>query len=513
MSPPETLETLPQPPPARKLRRERAPAPRLKREISIRAFQASGRRTFVVNFVHPFTGERVSRSLQTRDSTLARQIALDLERLARNAELWALHEKDPHAPEFLAYQPRAVEVFCGQRLGAAPATALLAPEQRQVLEALTQSGLMRHVGSIALGSEELAEERRRRVENEKKLHDLAREKAMLEEELATLRRRLNLHVSVTLGEALGQFRRIYPQGRSEGTVRDVVGTVESFLGKVGPDLNLGRLRAHEIDRWLREARRVDNGGDLSPLTRKRLKANLSIFLTWACREYDLAENVMLKAAPIPGVARHPEQILAIRRLEDLRALFEALRPWPYWRACVATAILAGPRWSEQVWLKKEDVFLEDGYLRITTRTSGRRVQGTKTGRERNVPLERTLLIPALREHLARLDSPHPWVFPSLQLDGNPRTKTPPGIWSSSTGFHHAWKGIAEAARESAGGEGEFWSYGPAEWRHSFGTALAQCGFTTLEISKLMGNSPSIAERYYIGLRAEDAGRRWPFRWT
>ena len=46
-------------------------------------------------------------------------------------------------------------------------------------------------------------------------------------------------------------------------------------------------------------------------------------------------------------------------------------------------------------------------------------------------------------------------------------------------------------------------------RHTYGTLLGQCGWSSLEISRTMGNSPTIAERHYISVT--DPGKRWPFR--
>jgi len=381
------------------------------------------------------------------------------------------------------------------------------------MDTLTRAGLLKHIGRIEEHSGKLAEERRARVAAEQRALRLEREKQDLQVELEHYRRLTNRHITMSLGDAAAAFRAAYPQGHEARTARRVAAAVNSFVAAAGPERNLGKVAARDIDGWLRAYRNQHDGTEVGPVTRSRLRAYLSIFFSWATREYDLAENPIRKTAPIAGARHRPENIRAIRRLTDLRALLDALSEWPYWRAWVATAVLAGPRWSEQAWLKIDDVFLEEGYLRITSRASGPRLAGTKTGRERNVPLEKTVLLPILREHLRQHDGAHPWVFPSLREAPWPRKKTPPGLWSGSSAFLDAWKPVARAAREKAGGSGECWEYGPAEWRHTFGTALGMCGFSSLEISRLMGNSPQIAERHYISVQAEDAGRRWPFRWT
>jgi integrase len=255
-----------------------------------------------------------------------------------------------------------------------------------------------------------------------------------------------------------------------------------------------------------------------------MRAYVSGFWNWAYRRYDLSENPVEKSSGVAGVARAPEHILAIRRLADLTALFDGLANYPYWCALIKTAILAGPRFSELCYLKIDDVYLEDNYLRITSRTSGPRIVGTKTGRERSVPIEQTVLLPSLSEHVGRrqferkkksgtVAEQSQWVFPSTVPVGTvERSKTPAGLWSDNATFSRTWHTIAAAASKKAKSDADYWSFGPSEWRHSFGTCLAQCGFSSLEVARMMGNSSQIAERFYCGNLSRDAGKRWPFKW-
>lgn len=475
----------------------------------ISAIQATRRPGFVVNFAHPKNGRRVSRSLQTRDESHAKQIALDLERLARTPALWSLKPADTRLQTF---DIRALEIFFDAPVNRLTPASPISDEMRAAIAVLAEAGLLPHVRKLEERNPELEEEREQRVAAEQRALSAERALQDMELELQRYRRAANRHISATLQDARDAFFQSYPAGHAETTVRMVFSAVTKFVEEIGPEKNLGKVRSQAIDLWLRNYKSAD-GGAVSAVTRKRRKAYLSVFWRWARREYDLAENPMSNTAPIAGAQRHPEHIRAIRRLEEIEALLEALSPWPYWRAWVATAILAGPRWSEQAWLKVEDVYIKEGYLRIATRTSGPKVSGTKTGRERNIPIEKTILLPILKAHLEAHDGRYPWLFPSSLDCSVPRKKTPLGLWSGSSAFLDAWKPVAEAVRKKAGAQGEFWSFGPSEWRHTFGTALGMCGFSSLEISRLMGNSPQIAERHYIAIRAEDAGRRWPYKWT
>lgn len=479
------------------------------RKQKISAIQASGRPGFVVNFVHPRTGRRVSRSLQTRDESQAKQIALDLERLARNPALWSLNPADTRLQTF---DILALEIFFGAPVNRPPPANPISNQMRAAIAALAAAGLLPHIGKMEESSPELEKERELRIAAEQRALNAERALQDTELELQRYRRAANKHISATLQEARDAFFQSYPPGRAETTVRMVFSAVTRFVNSIGPAKNVGKVRSQEIDQWLRDYKGVD-GTAVGAITRKRRKAYLSIFWRWAQREYDLAENPISNTAPIAGAQRYPENIRAVRRLEEIQALLEALTPWPYWRAWVATAILAGPRWAEQAWLKVEDVYIKEGYLRIATRTSGPQIVGTKTGRERNINIEKTTLLPILKEHLAAHEGRYPWLFPSTLDCSVPRKKTLLGLWSGSSAFLDSWKAVAQAARKSSGKQGAFWGFGPSEWRHTFGTALGMCGFSSLEISRLMGNSPQIAERHYIAIRAEDAGRRWPYKWT
>jgi len=477
---------------------------------TISAIKATKRKTWVVNFRHPLKNIRVSRSLQTRDATEAKGIAVDLERLANSPEFWEL---SLDSPALFPFHERSLEIFFGKKPERASPMLAVLPEVRDALRVLSEAGLLKHIGKIEVASKDLAEERQLRVKAEQNAIRMKRAQSDLEREVASLRRALNKHITISLRDAIEDFNRIYPQGRSAKTVRDVQTTLSDFQDHINPDVNLGAIKARDIEHWLRDYRNKKNGKEITPVTRRRLKANVSSFFSWAVREHDLCENPMDKTAPVAGIQRHPENIIAIRKLKDLQDLFDGLMPFPYWRAWVATAILAGLRWSEQVWLRVDNVYLEEGYLRVATRATGSEMQGTKTGRERDILIEKTVLLPILKKYLQSHEGKYPWVFPStLTSKDHLRTKTEAGQWAENMNFKQAWRKVALKAKNESKNKGEFWGFGPSIWRHTFGTALAMGGFLPLDIAKLMGNSPAIAERHYIGLYSREAGKRWPFRW-
>jgi integrase len=364
---------------------------------------------------------------------------------------------------------------------------------------------------------------------------------LLKADLLRLQRANNVHVKTTLQQAFDVWEIEYPQGRAAVTVQQCTKAVKEFVAwtheLISPKVKLGEIRAGHIESWVAQLK-CEDGNPVAPPTAKKIKAYLSTFFTWAVRRYDLVENPMTKTGTVAGFARHPEMIEAIVREEDLLELIEKLKPEPYWQAWVAVACLAGPRYSEQASLRLEDVFLDEHYIRIKTQSGGRRGiprKGTKTGRERRVPIEQTVLLPILKKFVARRIKERKsnksipalksdWLFPTMVPDNeySPREKTPIGKWSHGTTFLRAWDkvaldiaGVPNPKFEKGGDEPEkirvgSWDFGPTQWRHTFGTALGMCDWNSLEISRVMGNSPAIAERHYVAVAS--AGKRWGFKW-
>lgn len=530
--------------------------------MKITAKPMPGRQGFRCAFQRPDNGRVSSYGLGTTDEFEAQRICNEVVEIFDDRSLL----EDPKSPRLLAYHPRAVQiVFYGKK------NILAALEQQRdkptldavdigtlgarLIRALGLAGVAgigakRKLIDLVLGeyeSRRYGDLQRQYVKLENEVRVSRPRIEYLERELQRHERALNLHVTVTMKDALTQWEIEYRDGRGASTYAGARYAVRSFMATLpaADACKLAEVRAKHIDAWLLAVKSED-GAALSPITRKKMKAYLSVFFSWALRKYDLAENPLDRTGGIAGVARYPEHILAVRRLKDLQELLSGLGNAPYWRAWVAVAVLAGPRYAEQCWLKLDDVYLDEGYLRITSRASGRRIVGTKTGRERNVPVEKTVLKRILAAHIkarreeqqhtdATVAQKSPWLFPSTAPENEyrPRWVSEPGQWSQSSIFLGAWDaarrailspeyptlaaalsraggatdGIRAAYREA--GVPEFWNYGPKEWRHTYGTLLGQCGWSSLEISRTMGNSPTIAERHYISVT--DPGKRWPFR--
>lgn len=276
--------------------------------------------------------------------------------------------------------------------------------------------------------------------------------------------------------------------------------VGGFVSHVGEDTPVGDVRVKDLMMWM-DTLKGKKGRDLHVLTRLKRRNYVTNFCNWMYRFYDLRENPAAKLLPVAGASKAPEHIVAIRRYDELMKLINDT-PEGYWRTWVAVACLAGPRWREQCYIKTSDVYLSEGYIRITSRTSGRTVAGTKTGRERNVPIERRVLMPLLREWVKHQSGAGETIlFPDTSGEGaTARTKTDEGVWSDNGVWWDHWRKVCPTWHEM----------GPAEWRHTAGTAMGHAGMSSLEISRALGNSEDVARRHYIAELS--AGKRWPLSW-
>lgn len=480
--------------------------PAVKRK-SITPYRASGRPGYCTTFFNPRNGKRINRGLGTDDETEAKQICLHIERLVNTPKYWSVKHKILHA-----FHRKAVQIFFDGKKPANISNKVIIPQSFFYPDNDDGPG----PAGYEIASEELGEERRKNVKLELRLIERERDIEALRHENAELRREANKHVTATLEEVICEWKKTYPSGRNPHTVTEAFSAVDGFSKFNRPTTLIASIKAGEIDKWVAAYRNKSTDAEVSPVTKRRVRAYVLAFLSWAVRNYDLAENPRDKIGPIPGLARHPENIEAIRSPRDLKLLIAALKPVPYFCAWVAVACLAGPRWSEQANLRVSDVHLDENYIRVSSRSSGRRITGTKTGRERSIPIERTVLKPILRKYIESHSRQHEWLFPSI-VEALKRKTSTVGQWCGNGTFLNALRPALEAARlrvlasarDKAKADSELWRFGPAEWRHCFGTALGNSGFTELEISQYMGNSADVARRHYI---APGNGKRWPFKW-
>ncbi len=223
-------------------------------------------------------------------------------------------------------------------------------------------------------------------------------------------------------------------------------------------------------------------------TANRYRETIAKVFAWAME----TERVRMPMDRNPGakVARYREPAPEIRylTLPQIDEQLEALCGNPLLRVMVATLIYAGLRREEVLWLQPGDLVppsdqAPGGLIRVRAKTVDGQSWQPKTRTNRVVPISTDL-----RRFLQAWDgtsSDQSWLFPS-----------PQGMRWDPDNFSHA---LAYANRRA----GLHWTC--LDFRHTFGSQLAQRGVSLYQISALMGNSPAICQRHYAALVPHEMG--------
>jgi len=257
--------------------------------------------------------------------------------------------------------------------------------------------------------------------------------------------------------------------------------------RVGADKYAGRhvkaelledITAQVINRFL-TARIQDDGW--SPKTVNLMRQTLHKLFSYAIKHHDFKSRDRRYPNPAAGVERKSEPARQIRflQLDDITAQFEAVRDYSVIHAMVAVYIYAGLRREEATWLTDDDMDLNRRLIRVQAKTVGDEFWQPKTKRNRIVPISRNLFA-ILSSYTRPCHSV--WFFPS-----------PTGKRWDPDNFSQDLRRINNAA-------GLKWSC--LDFRHTFGSQLAQKGESLQKIAELMGNSPEICRKHYAALIPE-----------
>ena len=504
-----------------------------------------GRPGFRAIFRHPVTGKNSTFGLATTDAETAATYCQKLQMFCDDPSLL----KDPLSPRMAAFPRRVREIIFGEaaaaKLDGLEESPRLADEDVDELEVAVTAIIDRARNkeqlrkAIVTALREFQSQRYKELFDEfkrleTKLQDKTSRVEDLENEMAKLRRATNANVKGTVADAYdawkgtNDFKALAPK-----TQQEVGFACDSFLKTLPEKLKLADLRAQHVTAWLNGLKSKDGTRDLSAVTRAKMKRYVSVFIGYTYREKDLAENPMAKTGSVKGAARAKDDVEAITRETDFTEMLKALETvkpaagssvdMDYWRAVVATATLTGPRYAELVWLKLDDVNLESNTIFIGKREGVNGVvTGTKTGKSRNAPIESTVLRAILESHIERRKAEQKrsdatpaqksrFLFPSLVAENpyKPRTLTPAGLWSDNGVFADAWSEVRTLC-EAATGKRFYWHYGPRQWRHCAGTAMAHSGIDTWQVSDWLGTSEKMVEDHYRGKSTQ--GKKWGFKW-
>jgi len=228
---------------------------------------------------------------------------------------------------------------------------------------------------------------------------------------------------------------------------------------------------------------------LAPKTANHYRSILRRVFNWATEtgRVRLPNNVNPAAKVKPY--KEPAPDIRFLTLPQIDEQLHALRFKPELQTMVAVLVYAGLRREELLWLTLDDIDLTrrhggNGMIRVRAKTidtpQGPRSWQPKTKRNRAVPIS-SALRPFLDRHVPR-PSDAGLVFPS------------------GTGTLQDPDGFSEDLRNANKDAGLPWS--SLDYRHTFGSQLAQRGVSLFKIATLLGNSPEICRRHYAALTPE-----------
>lgn len=247
-----------------------------------------------------------------------------------------------------------------------------------------------------------------------------------------------------------------------------------------PVKHLEDISSELIAEFIRE--RIVRDG-IKPRTANRIREVLSRLFNFAADHKGYVCPDRRYRNPAAGVRRQKVAAPQITWLttEAITKQLQALESNLLLQAMVATYIYAGLRREEALWLTPEDVDLDARLIRVRAKTVAGQSWQPKTKRNRAVPISKALL-PYLQQHALRRDKRFTWFF----------TAPAGGRWDPDN-FSQDLKALNEKA-------GLSWSC--LDYRHTFGSLLAQKGESLYKIAELMGNSPEICRRHYAALVPE-----------
>ena len=228
---------------------------------------------------------------------------------------------------------------------------------------------------------------------------------------------------------------------------------------------------------------VDAKG-LEPTTANRYREVLHTLFSWAISEGRVKmPNDKNPVTAFKRLRQHAPQI-GYLTLDQIDKQLQVLEYHRLVQTVVAMYIYAGIRREEASWLTINDVDLHAGMIRIRAKTINGIMWQPKTKKNRVIPISRSLSPFLMRYKPAETDQG--WYFPS------PRS-------------HAQWDpdNLSRAIRAANALSGLQWTC--LDYRHTFGSQLAQKGVSLYKISALMGNSPDICRKHYAALVPEAMG--------
>jgi integrase len=281
--------------------------------------------------------------------------------------------------------------------------------------------------------------------------------------------------------------RIFFGPRCDALKPGLPGVMQGATAKHGPDRYAGKhapgefledITPQTINRFISARIRRD---DWSAKTANLLRQTLHKLFSYAIKHHNFRSLDRRYPNPAVAVERRRESAPEIRflKMNEIDQQLEVVEKRPVIHTMVATYIYAGLRREEGVWLTLEDVDLTSRLIRIQAKTVGEEFWQAKTRRNRVIPISDALFA-ILSTYQNASDST--WFFPS------------------PTGKRWDPDNFSADLRDINNANGLDWSC--LDFRHTFGSHLAQKGESLYKIATLLGNSPDICRRHYAALIPE-----------
>ena len=238
------------------------------------------------------------------------------------------------------------------------------------------------------------------------------------------------------------------------------------------------VTAEMIETFISQRMRRDK---ISPKTANRQREILHRLFEYAIKKWRFVSSDRRYPNPAAAVERRREPAPQIRYLtaDQIIEQLEILEDDSTLYALVATYIYSGIRREAGLWLTEEDVDMERRLIQVRAKTIDGQFWQPKTKRNRVVPISTTLT--RILQNYEPVGK-GPWYFPSPQ------------------GCRWDPDNFSDKLRKINRRHGLEW--GCLDFRHTFGSHLAQKGVSLYKIAELMGNSPEICRRHYAALVPE-----------
>ena len=282
--------------------------------------------------------------------------------------------------------------------------------------------------------------------------------------------------------------------RIRTSYKNDVSFLRIFFGLICPALELGSC---VNKRWDGQAKPVKNtkaelqvkaecleeitAGIIEEFIARRIREVLHRLFNYAAKNWSFVAPDRRHPNPAAVVERRREPAHSIRFLNQVQIdeQLKVLRECATLHAAVAALIYGGFRREEILWITTEDVDLQQRLIHVRAKTIDGQLWQPKTQRNRVVPIGTTLL-EILQAYAPKRKGP--WYFPS-----------PTGGRWDPDNFSQDLRAVNEEHQLD-------WSC--LDYRHTFGSHLAQKGESLFKIATLMGNSPEICRRHYAALVPE-----------